>query len=202
MKLYYFPGACSMASHIIVKELELPVDLIRVDLMSKTTEAGDNFFAINPEGYVPALALDDGTVLTESAAVLQYLADSAAPNPLLPPVGDIARYRVIELQAYVSTELHQSIGPLVNPVSGDDAKAAAVAKIQGRLGRLERLLADMPFLTGPEFTIADAYAFAILGALRHFSVPMDQFSQIGAFAGRVGGRPATVAMLRAEGLMP
>lgn len=202
MNLYYMPGACSMASHLTIKELNLPIDVIRMDMATRTTERGDAYDTINPDGYVPALQFDDGSVMTESAAILQYLADSAGSTTMLPATGDVARYRVIELLSFISTEIHQKIGPLLPYNTDEAAKAAALDKINKRLVRLEGLLAAEPFLTGENFTIADAYAFAIFGALQHFKVPLDSFPNIGQFVGRVAGRPSTQAMLKAEGLIP
>lgn len=201
MKLYYTPGACSMASHITARELNLPVDIVRVDLKSRTTESGADYLAVNPEGYVPTLQFDDGSVMTESVAILQYLADTAGASTMLPPTGDLRRYRVVELLSYLSSELHQKLGPLLNPAIDAAARAAVHAKIHSRLGRLEGLLADAAFLTGADFTIADAYALAILGACQHFGVPLGGFPKVGAYLQRLAARPSVLTMLKEEGLL-
>jgi glutathione S-transferase len=159
MKLYYSPGACSLASNIVLHEAKLPASFIKVDLKSKKTETGADFRAINPKGYVPALELEDGDVLTENIAILQYLA-SLAPE-LLPQSGK-PKWHAIEALAFVSTELHKSFKPLFDPSSTDEVKQKAKDLIAQRLQLLVPRLAQRQFIVGEQFTVVDAYLFVML----------------------------------------
>ena len=171
MKLFYAPGACSLSPHIVLRELGLPFALEAVDLKTKTTEAGADFAAINPKGYVPALQLDDGEVLTEGAAIVQYLADRHAPGTLAPVAGTVERARLNGHLNFISAELHKGFGPLFNPGLAPEARAAALANLARKLDVAEAALADgRAHLTGPDFTIADAYLFVVLSWAPHLGV--------------------------------
>jgi len=199
MKLYYAPGACSLAPHIALRETGLPFDLVKVDLPNKRTEDGEDYKAINPKGAVPALGLDDGSVLTENAAILQYIADQGGAD-LMPPMMSMKRYRVLEWLNYIATELHKGFGPLWNPAKPDDVKEATRQALALRFDYLEAQIGDGPYLTGPDFTVADAYAFVILNWTRIHDIDIARWPGLVAFAGRVAQRPAVEEALRAEGL--
>ena len=199
MKLYFAPGACSLSPHIILRELDLPFTLEAVDLKTKKTEAGDDFSAINPKGYVPALQLDNGDVLTEGAAIVQYLADKHAPGTLAPHAGTVERARVNGHLNFIAAELHKAFGPLFNPAIAPDAREMALANISRKLDLLEKALGDgRLYLTGSAFTVADAYLFVILNWTPMFKIDLGRWPQLQAFKERVLARDAVQAALAAE----
>jgi glutathione S-transferase len=201
MKLYYFPGACSMAAHIALREAGLPFDLEKVDLMgSRKTESGADFASINPKGYVPALQLDNGQILTEVGVVLQYVADQKPGSGLAPAAGTLERYRLMEMLNFITSELHKNFTPLFNPAASAEAKEAATANITKRMAYLNDQLAGKQYLLGDTFTVADAYLTTILGWCQFVKFDISAWPNIGAFAGRVMGRPAVQATMQAEGL--
>lgn len=201
MKLYYSPGACSLSPHIVLREAGVDFELERVDLRAKTTEAGADFRTINPKGYVPALQLDGGQVLTEGAAIVQYLADSRPDARLAPPPGTLERARVQEHLNFVASELHKAFSPLFSPASSVETKEAARATIRQRLDEVERVLSDgRKHLAGDQFTVADAYLFVVAGWTRPTEIGLASWPHIEAFVSRVGEREAVRAALRAEGL--
>jgi glutathione S-transferase len=195
MKLYYSPGACSLATDIVLHEAELPATFVKVDLKSKKTENGDDFLTINPKGYVPALELDNGELLTENVAVLQYLA-SLVPR-LLPQEG-MAKWHGIEALAFVSTEVHKSFKPLFDPTAPEASKAKAKEVIAQRLGLLEKKLAGRDFIVGKEFTVVDAYLFVMLlwSKKQEVAVP----AALTRYADTLAKRPSVAAALKMEGL--
>jgi glutathione S-transferase len=197
MKLYYSPGACSMAPHVVVRELGLEVTLVKVDLGTKRTENDDDFHEVNPKGLVPALELDDGRVLTEVAVVVQYLADLKPEMPLVPKCSLFQRYRVQEWLNFVGTELHKTYTPLWKRPP-DDVRAPILEKLARRYGDVERQLGSHPYLLGDDFTIADAYLWAISRWARVTKVPLPPTVQ--AYVERCAARPAVQAALAAEGL--
>jgi glutathione S-transferase len=201
MKLYYTPGACSMAPHIALREAGLSFDLEKVDLMGKKTETGADFTTINPKGYVPALQLDNGQVLTEVGVLLQYIADQKPASGLAPAAGTLERYRLMEVLNFIATELHKSFGPLFNPASTDEAKKAAIDMIGKRFGYLDQQLAGKQYLLGDTFTVADCYFGTVLGWCQYAKLDLSPWPAIGAYAGRVMSRPAVLETLKAEGLM-
>lgn len=201
MKLYYTPGACSMAPHIALREAGLSFDLEKVDLMGKKTETGADFTTINPKGYVPALQLDNGQLLTEAGVLLQYIADQKPASGLAPAAGTLERYRLMETLNFIATELHKSFGPLFNPASTDDAKKAAIDMIGKRFGYLDQQLAGKQYLLGDTFTVADCYFGTVLGWCQYAKLDLSPWPAIGAYAGRVMSRPAVLETLKAEGLM-
>lgn len=201
MKLFYTPGACSLSPHIVLRELGLSFALEAVDLKTKKTEAGADYAAINPKGYVPALQLEDGEVLTEGAAIVQYLADKHAPGTLAPVAGTVERARLNGHLNFISAELHKAFGPLFNPALAPEAREAAVANIGRKLDVIDRALADgRPYLAGQDFTVADAYLFVVLSWAPNFGVDLGRWPRLGAFHGRVVARPAVQAAMAAEGL--
>lgn len=201
MKLYYTPGACSMAVHIVLCELGLPHELVKVDLKSHTTESGDNFNTINPKGYVPTLQLNDGQRLTEVPAILNYLAEHLPEGGLLPPAGSLKRFRVQEWLAFIGSELHKSFGPLFRPDINEEWKAALLANIEKRLAYLDNALTGQDYLTGSRISVADAYLFTILNWTGPMHIDLSRWPSLLAFQKRVAARPAVEKAMRAEGLL-
>ena len=200
MKLYYAPGACSQAPHIVLREARLPFDLVKTDIRAKRTEDGRDYREVNPKGAVPALQLDGGVVLTENAAILQYAGDLAPESGLLPPLGDFDRYRVIEWLNYVATEMHKGFGPLWNPTSTDELKETTRTLLGAKFDYLQQRIGDGPYLLGERFTLPDAYLFVVLNWTRIHQIDLSRWPGLTAFVKRVAERPAVQATLRAEGL--
>lgn len=200
MKLYYSPGACSLSPHIVLNEGGFDFDKERVDLVSKKTESGADYTAINPNGYVPALLLDDGQVLTEGPAIIQYLADRLPEKKLAPPAGAVERYRLQEWLNFISTELHKGFGALFNPKAPDEWKTTARELLVRRIAYAAKRLESKPYLMGNDFTVADAYLFTVLGWSNWVGVDLSPWPALGAYLGRVAARPAVQAALKAEGL--
>ncbi len=199
MKLYYSPGTCSLSPHIVLRELGHDFELEKVDIRAKVTESGDDFRAINPKGYVPALKLESGEVLTEGVAIVQHLADAAGARHLAPQPGTLARTRLVEHLNFISAELHKSFGPLFQGAS-EEAKEAARAKIGSRLDLLEQVFADgRDFLMGESFSVADAYLFTIVSWTHPTGIDLAKWSRIADFVERVARRPTVQAALVAEG---
>ncbi len=200
MKLYYSPGACSQAPHILLHETGLSHDAARVDLKAKKLEDGSSYLAVNPKGSVPALRLDSGEVLTENAVILQYLGDRASWPEVLPPMGDFRRYRVLEWTNYITTELHKSFAPLFKPNASDETKQFFREAIADKLTYVDGELGAGPFLMGEDFSIADAYLFVIAGWAKKM-IGLDRWANIKAFRERMLERPAVRHVLKFEGLL-
>jgi glutathione S-transferase len=198
MKLYYSPGACSLASHITLKELGLPFEAVAVDLAKKTTSSGADFNAINPKGYVPALELDDGSILTEGPAILQYLADQKPAAGLAPANGTMERYRLQEWLGFINSEVHKSFGPLFDSAAPDALKDAARKRIAKRLGYVEKSLTGKEFLVGSRFTVADAYLYTILAWTGAHRIELAEWPVLKAYQARIAARPAVQAAHAAE----
>ena len=201
MKLYYSPGACSMAPHIVALEAGLEIDLVKVDIPNKRTEHGDDYWKINPQGYVPALALDDGDVLTEVGAVCQYLADQNPQSGLASPLGSIQRYHEMSAINFAATEVHKQIGALFNPLLTPEMKEIQKATIAHRLKFLEKMLTGKAYVMGDRFTIADAYLFTTLNWTHLHEISLDAYPNIQAFMQRVGERKEVRQAMMAEGLI-
>ena len=201
MKLYFSPGACSLASHIALLEAGLDVTLEQVDLRARRTAGGQDFTTINAKGYVPALEMKDGNVLTEGPAILQFVADLAPDRQLAPANGTLERYRLIEWLNFISAELHKNFSPLFRPTSTDDMKEAARTNLRTRLGWIAGQLDGKDFLTGAQFTVADAYLFTVLGWSGKVGFDLAPWPVLGAFVQRVAARPAVQQAMRAEGLI-
>ena len=199
MRLYFSPGACSLAPHILLRETNIPHTLIKVDT-SHRTEDGIDFYTINPKGYVPVLELDDGQRITEGPIIAQFIADQANRQDLMPAAGSMARYRVMEWQSYITSELHKSFSPLFNPALDAAAKAVFAAILSKKLGWVSSQLRGKPYLTGESFTAADAYLFTVAGWAKHVGLDLSDFDHLQAFHQRVGSRPAVQAAMKAEGL--
>ncbi len=200
MKLYCAPGACSLAPHIVLRELELPFELVRVDLATRKTADGADYLAVNPHGYVPALTLDDGGVLTEAAVILQYLADRKPEAALLAAPGTLTRYHQLETLNFIATEMHKALGGLFNPALPAAARELVLATLGRRCDHLAARLKTVPFVCGDRFTVADAYLFTVLGWAPILKVDLGPWPALGEFCARIGARPAVQAALRAEGL--
>lgn len=200
MKLYYSPGACSLSPHIVLAEAGLPYTIEKVDLKAKKTETGADFFAINPAGYVPTVVLDNGEILTEGPAIVQYLADQAPASKLAPPVGSFERVRLQEVLNYISTELHKSFSPLFNPAAPEDWKTFMRGQIVRRLEPMEKRLAKADYLMGG-FSVADAYLFTILGWTRLVGIDLKDNAVLMAYIARVKARPAVQKAMTEEGLI-
>ncbi|WP_134494192.1 glutathione transferase GstA [Microvirga pakistanensis] len=201
MKLYYAPGACSLAPHIVAREAGLPVTLEKVDLSKHRTETGEDFRAINPKGYVPTITMKDGSLLTEAAAIIQYLADQQPGAGLAPAAGTTERYRLIEWLTFISSEIHKGFGPLWNPATPDSVKASTKDRLASRFAYLDGILAKQPFLMGETFTIADAYLFTVVNWTNIHKVDISSFEHLSAFQARVAARPKVREALAAEGLL-
>jgi glutathione S-transferase len=200
MKLYYSPGTCALAVHIALREAGLEADLVKVDLRSRKLPDGSDFLAVNPLGYVPVLELDDGERLTETSALLLYIADRVPTAGLAPAVGTFDRSRMQEKLSFVATELHQSFGPLFNPSLPAAARDMVMARLRGRLSWVNEHLGS-DFANGKEFSVADCYLFAVLGFTRPLDIDMSAWPALGAYVGRMMCRPAVVAAMREQGLL-
>ena len=198
MKLYYSPGACSFASLITLKELGLPFEAVQVDLRTKKTKDGGDYTAINPKGYVPALALDSGAILTEGPAILQYLADRQPASGLAPANGTLERYRLQEWLTFINSEIHKSFGPLFDPTAAEAVKDAARQRIAKRLDYTDKALAGREFLLGTQFTVADAYLYTVLSWSDHAGIDLGRWPALKAYLARIGARPAVQAAQAAE----
>ncbi|MCX7149498.1 MAG: glutathione transferase GstA [Rhodocyclales bacterium] len=201
MKLYYSPGACSLSPHIALAEGGLAYSLEKVDLKTKKTETGADFLAVNPAGYAPALALDNGEVLTEGPAIVQYIADLAPAKKLAPPAGSFERVRLQEALNFISTELHKSFSPLFNPAAPEEWKTVVRGLIGRRLDVVEQKLAGRDYLMG-EFSVADGYLFTILGWGRLVNVDVKEGRpSLAAYIKRVATRPGVQQAMNEEGLL-
>ena len=201
MKLFYAPGACSLSPHIALLEAGVPFTTEKVDLRAKTTESGLDYNTINPRGYVPALQLDNGQVLTEGPAIVQYIASQAPDKQLVPAPHSIGHYQLLERLNFISTEIHKGFGPLFNPASGDDAKSAARAQLDKRFGHAADLLKGHDYLVGDRFSVADGYLFVMLTWCDKIGIDLSKWPALQAFKARIAARPAVQQALSDEGLL-
>ena len=202
MKLYYAPGACSLSPHIVARELGIPVELKKVNTKDKTVEGGGDYWKVNPRGYVPALELDNGQVLTEGPAIVQYLADQKPDAGLAPKAGTFERYRLQEWLNFLTSEIHKGFSPLFKPNTPDDYKPVAKENLASRFNWLNEQLAQREYLTGSQFTVADAYLFVLLNWTKPTQIDLAKWPNLQAFQKRVGSRPKVKEALQAEGLLP
>jgi glutathione S-transferase len=200
MKLYYSPGACSLSPHIVARELGLELGLERVDTKAKKTHDGRDYLAINPKGYVPALELDNGEILTEGPAIVQYLADRRPDARLVPASGTLERYRAQEMLGYINSELHKTYTPLFNPATSPELRADRIAYLIKRYAILDEHLAGKQYLFGDQFTAADAYLFVVTSWAAGVKVDLAQFKHLAAFQARVAQRASVKAAMAAEGI--
>jgi len=203
MKLYYKPGACSLASHIVLNEIVAVFELDKTNTTTGKTQTGADFAEINPNGYVPVLQAGTGDVITENPAVLQYLADLKPEKRLAPTAGTIERVRLQELLNFISSELHKAFGPFFSGEElSPDARARAEAQVARRTDDIERRLGDgRAFLLGDDFTVADAYAFVVLNWTTFVGIDTSRWPSVQAFLDRVKIRPSVVKAMIAEGLV-
>ena len=201
MKLYYSPGACSQASHIVLHETGLEFDKEKVNIGEKTTESGGAFLDVNPKGQVPVLELDDGQILTEGSVIVQYLADKAPDAGLLPAAGTMERVRVQEWLSFVGSELHKPFDALFNPAVPEEFKSIAKENLARKFAFLDAHLADNDYLAGDSFTVADPYPFVVLNWTQYQDIDLVDYKNISAFIDRVAARPHVQETLKAEGLV-
>ena len=187
-----------MSPNIVARELGIPLELVKTDLKAKKYGNDQDFRKVNPKGYVPALELDDGRVLTEGPAIVQYLADLKPEKQLAPQAGTFERYRLAEKLNFVSAELHKTIGGLFNAAMPAEWQQVQRDKIADRLGQLQADLGKGEFLMGERFTVVDAYAYTVLNWLRHFKIGLDPYPQLAAYVERVGSRESVKAAMAAE----
>lgn len=201
MKLFYTPGACSLSPHIILRETGQAFDLERVEFRAKTTELGRDYKTINPKGYVPALLLDNGEILTEATAIIQYIADLNGDAKLAPKHGTLDRARLQEHLSYISSEMHKSFAPLFTRETSREGRQAAVADVAEKFDVVESVLADdRDYLVGNVFSVADVHLYVISSWAVPTKIGLDKWPHIAALAARVGARASVVAARAAEGL--
>ena len=198
MRLYLTPHACSLAVDIVARELDVPLTLEWVDVRAKKLRDGSDYFAVNPKGQVPTLQLNDGEFLTEGPVIVQYLADGKPGNALLPPTGTMARYRVLEWLNFVGTELHKGFTPLFRPSTPQEYREIARQNLAIRFKWLDGVLANQPFLTGDQFSVADAYCYTILMWSKLHEIDLAPWPHLAAYVARVAARPSVQAAEEAE----
>jgi glutathione S-transferase len=201
MKLYYTPGACSLATHIVAREAGIELELDKVDAKSRRTASGSDYLTINPKGYVPALQLDDGEVLTEGPVVAQYLADRKPSSGLAPAAGTIARYRLMEMLGYINSEIHKTYSSLFNTNIAPATREERLVYLRKRYGVVEQRLSKHQYLVGDSFTIADAYLFTVTRWADAVKLDLSDFPNVRAFQTRIAARPAVQSAMKTEGLI-
>lgn len=201
MKLYFSPGACSLSPHIILQESGLPFTTDKVDLRSKQTASGADYLSINPKGYVPALETDEGLLLTEGPAIVQYLADKVPEKNLAPANGSMERYQVMSWLTFIGTEIHKNYSFLFNPAASDEAKDNAKQNLTKRYAYVEHMLADREYLVGTQFSVADCYLFVVTNWAGLLKFDLSAYPNVAAFQQRIAVRPAVQQALKAEGLL-
>lgn len=201
MKLYYVPGACSLSPHIVLREGGLAFELEKVDLATRKTESGADFFTINPKGYVPALRLDDGLVMTEGPAIVQFIADQNPKAGLAPPATRRERYELQAWLNFISAELHKQYSPLFNPACTPDQRKAVLETLSRRYTYVADQLKSRDYIFGNAFTVADAYLFTVTNWANFVKFDLGQWPSLVAYQQRIGSRPAVQQALKAEGLL-
>ncbi|MEJ5111608.1 glutathione transferase GstA [Erwinia billingiae] len=200
MKLYYKAGACSLSPHIVLQESGLDFTLVAVDLQSKKTEQQEDYLLTNPKGQVPALLLDDGTVLTEGVAIVEYLADLKPDRHLLAPTGHLTRYQTVEWLNFIATELHKTISPLFGSATPEVYKTQLREKLRGKFSWVNQQLEGKQWLMGLKFSVADAYLFTMVRWAKALKLDLAGFDELESWFTRVAERPAVEAALKAEGM--
>jgi len=198
MKLYFAPDTCSLSPHIVLRELELPFELIRVNNRSKRTADGSDFYQVNPKGYVAALMLEDGRVITEGAAIVQYLADLRPDAALAPPGDAFERVRLQEWLNFITAEIHAGASPLFNATLSDEVKSLFRDKLRRRLDYVAQTLDGQVFLMGERFGVADAYLFTVLRWMAQFSIELKCWPSLTRYMAQIGQRKSVQAALAAE----
>ena len=198
MKLYYSTGACSLSPNIVAHEAGIPIELVKVDTKAKTVAGGGDFLAVNPKGYVPALEISPGEVLTEGPAIVQYLADQKPQSGLVAPAGTLERYRQQETLGYINSEIHKSYSPLFYPDTPQQTRDERLAYLKKRYALLDKQLAGRDYLFGDRFTVADAYLFTVTSWAPYVKLDLSEYANLAAFQKRVAARPAVQAAMHAE----
>lgn len=198
MQLYYLPFACSLSPHIVINELGIPCDIIKVDGKTKMAANGKNFLSVSPNGYVPALELDSGDVITEGPAIVQYLADLKPEKKLAPANGTIERTHLQTWLNFISTELHKGMSPLFNPHFSAEVKSIFTDKLFKRFDYLETVLSKQEYLLGHDFSVADAYLFTVLNWCKGLKIDLAKWPALTAFVSRISSRPSVQAAIQAE----
>jgi glutathione S-transferase len=201
MKLYYFSGACSMSPHIVALEAGLAVTLVKTDVKTKKTAEGVDYLSINSKGSVPALQLDDGRVLTEGPAIVQYLADLKPDSKLAPKAGTFERYQLMEILNYITSEIHKTFSPLFNPATTPEGREATIAMLGKKFDWISGFLGNKTYLLGDTFTVADAYLFTVVNWSHFVKVDLSKWPVLVAYQARVAARPKVQEALKAEGLL-
>jgi len=200
MKLYFAPGACSLAPHIAANELGISLDLEEVDIREKKTKSGKDYWTINPKGQVPLLELDNGERLTEVPVILQYLSDQKAAAGLTPAAGSLERYRTLEWLNFITSELHKTLGPMFRPTTPEEYKTLSRDLAGRRFEWVDKQLADKQYLMGDKFTLPDAYLYVMTRWAKGLKIDLSKLSNLRAFAERVAARPKVQQALKEEGL--
>src|SRR5690349_5011603 len=201
MKLYYSQGACSLSPHIVARELGLDIQLEKVNTKSHTYDGGSDYYSVNPKGYVPALEISPGEVLTEGPAIVQYLADRKPGSGVVPAAGTLERYRQQEMLGYINSEIHKTYSPLFNPAIPPEVADERRAYLKKRYKLLDEKLAGKQYLFGDRFTAADAYLFTVTNWAPHVKLDLSEFTHLAAFQKRVAERPAVQQAMKEEGLV-
>ena len=201
MKLYYCPGACSLAPHIALCEAGIKFELVPVRLREHQLADGTDYYTLNPKGQVPLLELDDGQLLSENSAILQYVADHAPASGLAPAAGTMARYRLIEWLGFVGADVHKGFSPLFNPALPAEAKTFFETMLKGRLAFVDRELASRDYLMGYRFCVADGYLFTVSGWAPRLGIDLSDLKNLTAYRARIAERPAVRQALQAEGVL-
>jgi glutathione S-transferase len=201
MKLYYFSGACSLSPHIALLEAGLPFTMVKINSKTKKTESGEDYLTVNSKGAVPALQLDDGRVLTEGPAIVQYIADQKPESGLAPRAGTFERYQLMEILNFITSEVHKSFSPLFNPASSAETKEAFTALLGKKFDWLSGFLGKKPYLLGDTFTVADGYLFTVLNWTTHVNIDLSKWPVLADFRARIAQRPKVQEAMKAEGLI-
>ncbi|HZH28565.1 MAG TPA: glutathione transferase GstA [Azospirillaceae bacterium] len=199
--LYYSPGTCSLSPHILLREAGLPFELQHVELMSKELKGGGTLFSISPLGQVPVLKLDNGEILTEGPAIVQYIADQVPAAKLAPANGTLERYKLQSWLNFITSELHKTFTPLFNPTTVEETRKVFLDRLNNKLGHLDNHLSDKPYIMGADFTVADAYAFTVINWTNFLKIDISQFKNIAAYVARIAARPKVQEAMKAEGLV-
>ena len=201
MKLYYFNGACSLSPHIVALEAGIPITLVKADVKTKKTADGGDYLAINSKGAVPALQLDDGRVLTEGPAIVQYMADLKPDSKLAPKAGSFERYQLMEILNYITSEIHKTFSPLFNPATTAEQREATIANLGKKFDWISGFLGNKPYLMGDTFTVADPYLFTVVNWTNFVKVDLSKWPVLVAYQARVAARPKVQEAMKSEGLL-
>ena len=201
MKLYYAPGACSLSPHIVAREAGIPLELVKVSTKTHSIKAENDYYEVNPKGYVPAIEIKPGEVLTEGPAIVQYLADQKPASGLAPANGTLERYRLQEMLGYINSEIHKSYSPLFSDKTTPEVRAEKIEYLGKRYGLIDKQLQGRDYLFGSTFTVADAYLFTVTNWAHHVKLDLSGFPNLTAFQKRVAARPAVQAAMKEEGLI-